>query len=254
MRKPNGNEGGQDWSGGYAPSRRPRWGVVALIVLAHLLAGVGLVRAFAPDLPGQVYAAAESLVTVTITAPPEDPADPPPAEVEPEPDVGAAGETGQDAKPREVAAPKPRVTTTPRPPAPPAASTGEENASGVGDTGDGSGAGGTGDGPGSGGSGNGQGNGARKLELVEGTINSARDYPIPEGGREARIGREVIVAVTVDTEGLPRSCRIYRSSGLPETDKVTCDLAMARFRFAPQLDANGNPVVATFYWQQRFFE
>ena len=73
------------------------------------------------------------------------------------------------------------------------------------------------------------------------------------GGREARIGKAVILALTISPEGRAVACRIYRSSGLPDTDAVTCRLAQERLRFRPALDAAGDPVTGTFYWQQKFF-
>ena len=63
----------------------------------------------------------------------------------------------------------------------------------------------------------------------------------------------VILALTVDTTGRATACRIYRSSGLPETDEVACRLAKDRLRFRPATNALGEPIVSTFYWQQKFF-
>ena len=69
---------------GYAPSRRPRWGTLLLVVLLHLAALVGLVRVFAPDFTAEVIEGATSLVTVTVTTPP-DPEPVPEPEAQPEP-------------------------------------------------------------------------------------------------------------------------------------------------------------------------
>lgn len=226
--------------------RKPRWGTLALVVIGHLVVGAGLIRAFAPEFPRQAIEAVGSMVTVTITAPP-DPVVVPTAE----PDAGAAGEEGRRATPREASAPPARIPVRPSP-VPPAASTGRANESGARDEGSGTGAGSEGTGTGAGGSGQGGGAATRPVH-VSGAIDNAGDYPIPEGGREARIGKSVIVALTVSTDGRPTACRIYRSSGLPETDRVTCQLAMERLRFRPATDARGEPVVGTFYWQQRFF-
>ena len=66
-------------------------------------------------------------------------------------------------------------------------------------------------------------------------------------------GKAVILALTISPDGRAAACRIYRSSGLPETDAVTCRLAMERLRFRPATNAAGDPVSATFYWQQKFF-
>lgn len=233
---------------GFRAPRRPRWGTLALVVAGHLAIGAGLIRAFAPDLPQQAIEAVGSLVTVTITAPP-DPVPPPTAE----PDAGAAGAAGRKATPREAAVPPARIPVRPTA-APRTASTGRADDSGAREQGTGTGAAGQGSGTGSGTGGSGSGSSsATKPVHISGAIDNARDYPIPDGGREARIGKSVIVALTVGTDGRPTACRVYRSSGLAETDQVTCRLAMERLRFRPATDARGEPVVGTFYWQQRFF-
>lgn len=232
---------------GYRPRRRLRWGTLTLVLLGHLVAGAVLIRAFAPQFPAQAIEAVGSLVTVTITTPP------PPDEPAPTPDPGAAGEEGRKATPREVQAPTPRLPVRPTP-VPRASSTGSADTSGAREQGSGTGAAGEGSGTGSGAGGGGQGGGmATKPVLVSGAIDDARAYPIPEGGREARIGKSVIIALTVGTDGRPTACRTYRSSGLPETDAITCRLAMERLRFRPATNARGEPVVGTFHWQQRFF-
>lgn len=233
---------------GFGTRRKPRWGTLALIVIGHLAAGAALIRAFAPELPAQAIEAVGSLITVTITAPP-DPAPLPTAE----PDAGAAGEEGARATPRAASAPSARIAVRPSP-APRAASTGRANESGAREAGSGTGGGGEGSGTGSGRGGSGPGSGATTRPVhISGSIDDARDYPIPEGGREARVGRSVVIALTVGTDGRPTACRTYRSSGLSETDQVTCRLAVERLRFRPATDVRGEPVVGTFYWQQRFF-
>ena len=73
-------------STGFVPRRRPRWGTLALVVLLHLAALAGLMRVFAPDFTARVVEEAGSLVSVTITAPPEpEPVPEAPAEPAPEP-------------------------------------------------------------------------------------------------------------------------------------------------------------------------
>jgi protein TonB len=225
--------------------RKPRWGTLTLVIAGHLVVGAVLIRAFAPDLPQQAIEAVGSMVTVTITAPP----DPTPSAA---PDSGAAGAEGARATPRPASAPSARVPVRPTP-IPRASSTGASNASGARDEGDGTGAGGQGSGTGSGAGGSGQGGGATKPVHIGGAIDRARDYPVPEGGRDARIGKSVIVALTVGIDGRASACRVYRASGLPETDQVTCRLAVERLRFRPATNPQGEPVVGTFYWQQRFF-
>lgn len=228
------------------PPRRVKLGVIVLVALLHVLAILALIRAFAPDFTAQAVEKITRTLTVTITAPP-----PPEPKAEPEP-AGAAGEAGKKAVPREVKAEKPKVEIA-KVPAPRASSTGSADTSGARDAGSGTGAGGAGSGTGSGAGGNGQGGGASKPVHISGRIDKAADFPIPAGGREARIGKAVILALTISPEGRATACRIYKSSGLPDTDEVTCRLAKERLRFKPALSAAGEPVTGTFYWQQKFF-
>lgn len=227
---------------------RVRLGVLALVAVLHLLVLAALIRAFAPDFTAQAVKTVVSTFTVTITAPP-----PPPEPAPQTRQAGAAAEAGTKAVPREVQAVKPRVAIA-RPPAPVASSSGSADSSGVRETGTGTGAGGAGSGTGAGSGGSGTGGGmASKPVHLSGQIDNARDFPLPPGGREARIGKSVILALTISPEGRAVACRIYRSSGLPETDAVTCRLAMERLRFRPATNAAGEPVSATFHWQQKFF-
>ncbi|TNE54662.1 MAG: hypothetical protein EP341_05710 [Sphingomonadales bacterium] len=225
--------------------RKLRPGVIALIVLFHLAALYGLTRALLPDVTDTIERGVVEALTVTITAPPDDPPD--------IPDEGMAGDPGKDAVPQPVSAPKPRIPPENERPLPQAASSGDANTSGAQQTGDGTGAEGEGEGTGSGDEGSGRGSSmATKPVKIAGTINSARDYPVPDGGREVRFGRSVRIAILVGRDGLPKRCRIFGSSGLPDTDARTCELAMSRFRFRPALNARGDPIEAEFGWEQRF--
>lgn len=231
----------------YAPRRRPRWGTLTLVVLLHVAAFAALLRAFAPGFTSAALEKAGSLVTVTITAPePEPTAEPPSA-----PDEGAAGEEGREAVPRAVVAPEaplPRATPAPR-----ASSTGAADTSGAREQRGGTGAGGEGEGTGSGTSGAGSGSGAsaRPLEKIAGDISNARDYP--RAGREARRGHDVIVELTVGTDGRVKGCRVTDPSPDPEADAITCRLATERFVFRPRLDADGKPMVGIYRWRQQWF-
>lgn len=229
--------------------RRPRWWVIALIVLGHVIALYGLVRAFAPDTVASVEESVLSTFTVTVTAPP-----PPPPAAEPVPDEGAAGEQGKQAVPKPVTAPKPKVTPKPTP-VPRASSTGDAASSGARDSGAGTGASGTGEGTGSGRGGGGQGGVAvTKPIKIAGDINSASDFPVPSGGRQARFGTSVTVYMTVTPEGRATACRVVRPSPDREADAIVCRLAEQRFRFRPATDSNGNPVAATYGWRQEWFQ
>lgn len=232
----------------YAPPRRLRWGLLLLIGLLHVAAFVGLAHVFAPDLTRDAIEKAASLVTVTITAPPEPTPEPEPTR-SPEPDAGKAGEEGKKATPREVIAP-PAPPIRPKP-APLASSTGNANSSGAREEGAGTGAGGTGAGTGSGSSGSGAGGGARPLEKIAGDISNARDYP--RSGRDARRGHDVVVELTVGTDGRVSACRVTDPSPDPETDAITCRLATQRFVFRPRLDGEGQPTVGIYRWRQQWF-
>ena len=231
---------------GYAPSRRPRWGTLALVALLHVAALAGLLRVFAPSFPAEMVERAGSLVTVTITAPPD------PPEPSPEPDPGAAGEEGRRATPREVAAPEaplPRPSLAPR-----TASTGAANTSGARAEGQGTGAGGAGEGTGSGAGGSGQGGGEVTGPSVRsGRIDAARDFPIPPGGRAIREGTSVTVAFTVGVDGRASDCSVVRPGPDPATNARVCPLVIERIRFNPARDAGGNPVPARYGWRQDFF-
>lgn len=227
-------------------SRRPHWGALLVVVVLHVAVLAALVRVFAPDFTARIVERAASLATVTVTAPAE-----PEPRPEAEPDAGAVGAEAPNAVPRDVAAPE---SPLPRPsPAPRVSSTGAQDVSGAGQQGAGTGAGDAGQGPGSGGSGSGQGAGARPLELISGRIDDARDYPTPPGGRRIRRGYDVVIELTVGTDGRVSGCRITDPSPDPEADAITCRLATERFLFRPRLNAAGEPVVGTFRWRQRWF-
>ncbi len=231
-----------------SPPPRTKFGIGVLVVLLHIAAVLALIRAFAPDFTAKAVNVVLATFTVTVTTPP---ARPDPAKA-PSP-AGASGDVGKKAIPREVKAAKPRIELA-KAPAPRATGTGSADTAGAGSTGNGTGAGGTGNGTGSGNGGSGQGGGAvTKVVHVSGQISNAADFPLPPGGREARIGKSNILALTVSPTGRATACRVYRSSGFPDTDQVTCRLAMERLRFKPATNAAGEPVTAMFYWQQKFF-
>lgn len=233
-----------------SPPKRLRFGVVVLVLLMHVAVIFGLIRAFAPDLSAQVVRTVVTALTVTVTSPAPSPPPEASAKAAPE-EEGAAAAAGKKARPKEVAAPEPKIAIA-ETQAPQVASTGNDVSSGARDQGEGSGAGGAGAGTGSGQSGSGQGGGGgTKAEKIAGDINSARDYP--KKSRDLRIGDHVIVALTVGTDGRVKHCRIYRPSRDPEADRITCKLASERFRFKPATDASGRPVESIYGWKQRWF-
>lgn len=242
-------------SGGFlAKRRRPKWSTLVIIVLLHVVAIFALASALAPKWTGSMVERVESMVTVNITAPPEPTPDP---SAKPKPDEGAAAAEAAKAKPKEVTAPKPKITPKSSQ-APKSKSTGNDNKSGGGEQGSGSGAGGQGDGTGSGQGGDGQGNGkppprqAVPPRLIA-SISDPSLFPIPPGGRKARIGTKTIVRLNVSKDGRVTSCRVVTSSGFPETDATVCQLAPSKIRFEPARDQYGDPIASVFGYQQRYF-
>ncbi|RJX71138.1 TonB family protein [Tsuneonella suprasediminis] len=229
-------------------SRRPRPAMLVAIVLFHVVAIYLLARAFAPDFTASV----ERSVVTTFTVIVETKDTPPPAT--PESDAGAQVAEGKKAVPKPTTAPTPKVAIRPTAPEPKATSTGTADSSGAKNSGTGTGAGGQGAGTGSGNGGTGQGGGiATKPVKIAGDINNARDFPIPPGGRQARLGTEVIVRVVVGTDGRASNCSVYKPSPDPEADAIVCRLVVERLRFKPATDSAGNPVAAPYYWRQRWF-
>jgi protein TonB len=234
-----------------ARPRRLSWPLIAVIVVLHLAALYGLARALAPGMTATVEREVLSTFSVTVTAPPDPP---PPPENQSEPDEGAQGDPGKEAVAQPVTAPTPRLRTKRDDPLPRAASTGTANRSGGADAGEGTGAAGSGEGTGSGNSGSGRGGVVvSKPVHISGSIDNARDFPVPPGGRAARRGTQVIVRVTVGTDGRARGCTIYRPSPDPEADRLTCQLVESRLGFRPATDPSGRPVPAPFYWRQQWF-
>ena len=230
-----------------AQHKRPKWWMIVLIVLGHVLALYGLARAFAPDITASVEKTVVAAFTVTVTTPEDDV-----PVTEPEPDEGAQGDAGEKAVPKPVSAPKTKIPVKPTP-TPPTSADGDELNSGARDNGDGTGADGSGLGTGSGRDGTGTGGVAATKPVLVQSITNVRSFPIPPGGREARIGKSVIVKLIVSPQGRVTGCSIYQPSPFPETDAKVCELAYDQIRFEPARDRNGNPVAAPFLYRQRFF-
>lgn len=257
----NGNQAqGRHWKMSSGSSfltkrRRPSVPVLIGIVLLHIALFYGLLRAFAPDFTAGVEETVTEAFTVTITAPMEEPETPDP---QPEPDEGAQGGAGREAVPQPKAEPTPRIRTREDPPAPRATSTGTARTSGATDSGEGTGATGLGEGTGSGRGGAGQGGPppqpvqASAPVLVQ-SISDSSLFPVPPGGRRARVGKSAVARLQVSSKGRVTSCRIIRTSGFPETDAALCRLAPANIRFEPARDTDGNAMASVFGYQQRFF-
>jgi protein TonB len=231
--------------------KRLSWPLIVGIVLVHMAALYGFARALAPGITAAVER--EVVSAFSIAAPPPPPP-PPPPENRSEPDEGAQGAPGREAVAKPVTAQPPKMRVKQDEPLPRAASTGTATRAGAAAAGEGTGAAGTGLGTGSGNSGSGRGGVAvSKPVHISGSIDNARDFPVPPGGREARRGTQVIVRVIVGTDGRARDCSVYRPSPDPEADRITCRLVESRLGFRPARDAAGNPVAAPFYWRQQWF-
>lgn len=240
-------------AGGYRTSKKLNWKLIVLIVAFHILVLIGLARFLAPDFTASVIEEATSLVTVTVRTYEEPEPEVAPSTIpEAEPDEGEAAEAGRDAVAREVTAP-PAPIPLPSP-APRASSNGNANTSGARDEGEGTGAGGEGDGTGSGRYGSGRGGIPVSGPTVRsGSIDAARDFPVPEGGRQVRYGTSVTVAFTVGVDGRASNCSVSNPGPDPATNALVCPLVIERIRFNPAIDANGDPVPARYGWRQDFF-
>ena len=60
----------------------------------------------------------------------------------------------------------------------------------------------------------------------------------------------MIVHYIVGPDGIPRNCRVARSSGNAEVDRITCELVAKRFRYNAAIDGNGNPTSEKVGWKQ----
>jgi len=230
-----------------ALSRRARAGLAVVIVLVHVVLAVGLIRAF-----GGVRALADAVnlgPVVTAMIIPDGP--PPSPATHNKARQGASGAAGKRALADQIVAPPARLPVQ-APIAAPVAGTGSDTQSGASAGGEGTGGAGSGNGPGSGGTGDGSGGRyvAAKPVKVAGDLVET-DYS--RAGRAKRLGTAVTVVLTVGTDGHVTACRVHQPSGDPEADAVTCKLALERFRFRPATDQHGDPIEATFGWQQRFF-
>lgn len=239
---------------------RPSVPVLAGIVILHALLFYGLIQALAPDLVTSALGPQVSSFDVAEPGPSPSPTPTQePAEAQaagpPEDDSGAEGDPGERAVASAVSAPQPPIPLPSRSAAPRAASTGTASQSGAADSGDGTGASGDGLGTGAGGQGQGGGGGGVATEpSLTRSITDVSAFPVPPGGRQARVGTRTLVMLDVSAQGRVTGCRVTRSSGFPETDAKVCELAYEQIRFEPARDAAGNPVASRFHYQQRFFE
>jgi len=228
--------------------RKPKPAMLVLIVLFHILAVYGLARAFAPDITSSVEQSVMETFTVTVTTSAEDV----PPDNEQVPDEGASGEQGKEALAKAETAPDIEKPLTEKP-APKASSTGNANSSGAKDEGEGTGAAGEGNGPGSGRAGGGAGGAiASKPSVRSGNLNTASDFPVPDGGRKTRFGKSVTVHFTVSKDGLAKNCSVARTQVDAETTALVCGLVARKIRFNPARTHDGAAVEARYGYRVDF--
>jgi protein TonB len=176
----------------------------------------------------------EQLKTFDVTLPPPPPPPPPQPPTRAHKAKKAEGAPAKKAEPSPIVAPPPRIPVQSPIPAAKIAGTGSATTSGAGTSGTGTGAGGSGNGPGGGGD-------YSKFTPARLVRNLTRgDYQRLAAGR-LPAGR-AMVALRVETSGVPSTCRIVRSSGDSVVDGGLCPLVEARLRFRPALDDQGRPI------------
>lgn len=219
-----------------------------VVALIHVGAVFGLLRAFDIDFVPEAVKDTVTSFSIPFQSEPEEP----PQKVEEIEPEGASGAEAAEATPKEISAPPARIPKK-EDPVPPVSSTGDETRSGAAEQGAGTGGGGPGVGTGSGGQGTGSGGVPfeRHAEKIAGEIR-ARDYP--RSSVQDRDGAYVIVHFTVNPDGTTRDCRVRRSSGNAEVDRITCQLVIERFRYRPAIDGNGNPTSEKVGWKQWWWQ
>ena len=219
-----------------ALSLRARFGVLALVVFLQIL----FVLAVVLGLAGGPIALVRKTPPPAAYSVPLDKPSPAPSPAPPKPEAPAA-----KPAPPTVAIAMPTRLPIPAVPAAPATGTGTGTGSGSGEAGTGIGSGDAGEGDGGGGP------PLQSLAKIAGDISSVRDYP--ERGRQLRLGSRVVVVLTVGGDGRAHGCRIQVPSPDPESDVITCRLAVERFRFRPATDRRGRPIDSDYGWEQRWF-
>lgn len=163
---------------------------------------------------------------------------------------GAASPANIRSTATEVVAPKPVLPPPPQPiAAAPVANVGVQSTQGAAPVaGPGNGAGGNGNGFGSGGEGDGDGSGDDGRDTgprrIGGRIKPG-DLPddlvfLLQSGRDYTVG----VKYAIEEDGRVDECRITRSSGNAELDRLTCDLIERKFKYRPAFDEDHVPFKA----------
>ena len=237
---------------------RDRLASVAGVAAFHALLGYALIVGLGFQIPKAIDDRLK-LFDVPVEAPPppiEETIPVKPRNTEPE---GAAAPPNLKSKATPVVAPERKIELKVPSPviAAPKPAEGAQASSGAAPVpGPGTGAGGIGNGFGSGGSGTGTGGGggaAIRARLIQGSL-SRRDYP--RHLKNAGIGGEVQVRLTIAANGRVSNCAVLKSSGNAELDQMSCGLIQHRYRFDPARDAQGRPVADTLreshvWWTRR---
>jgi len=228
---------GTRYSDSPALSPRARLRVIALVVLLQLL----FVFALVLGLAGGPMALVRQTQPPAAYSVPLDKPSPEPSPAPPKPEAPAA-----KPAPPKVAIAMPTRLPAPAVPAAPATGIGVGAGAGSADSGVGTGSGNAGEGDGGGGP------PLQSLAKIAGDISSVRDYP--ERGRDLRLGSRVVIVLTVGADGRAHGCRIQVPSPDPESDAITCRLAVERFRFRPATDRRGSAIDSDYGWEQRWFK
>jgi protein TonB len=139
--------------------------------------------------------------------------------------------------------PPPPVITAPKPNIGMAAQTGASDRAGPGQ-----GAGGQGDGNGGGGDG---GDGDIPPRQIKGNLKFS---DLPDDLRTGFAGGTVGVRYSVETDGRVGECKITRSSGRAELDRLTCQLIQQRFRFKPSRDGDDRKPIRSWIVENHSWE
>ena len=93
---------------------------------------------------------------------------------------------------------------------------------------------------------------AKGPSIRSGSINEARDFPVPEGGRASRFGKSVTVHFTVTTDGRAKNCSVAQTSVDPQTTSLVCGLVTQKIRFNPARTTSGRAVEARYGYRVDF--
>ena len=220
----------------YQASHKPdRIKALAGVVAVHVALGAVILTGLNVR---TVATTIDRLRTFDITELPPPP--PPPPSPTPERAKEKEGAAAKKALPTPVVAPPPKIVIPAKSPvvASRVPSTGSAATAGAAASGTGTGAGGSGTGLGGGGRGTADYSRFTPARLIRNL--SRRDYRSLAGGRLPR-GR-AMMSLRIETNGVPSTCRVVRSSGDASVDAGLCPLVTERLRFRPAMDDRGHAI------------